>query len=234
MTDDRFDRRRFFGTGAAAVAGAAMLSPAAADAQDSARWQPALDPRDSWMEIPGTRHRMMFDCTSAAAAGAGLGFANNFIETSRTGYGTPPSEIGTIIVYRHDATPFAYNDKMWAKYGGKFTAMLKLAGDQAVAAASRNPLFAKPADSDPLPKGWEWMDDMYISAIVRKNVHFAVCGLATDGIAMKLAGTSGDAKAIAAELGANLIPNAHMMASGIVAVNRAQERGYAFAYVSGA
>ena len=33
------------------------------------------------------------------------------------------------------------------------------------------------------------------------------------------------------ELTENLIPNAHMVPAGIVAVNRAQERGYSFAYV---
>ena len=29
----------------------------------------------------------------------------------------------------------------------------------------------------------------------------------------------------------NLIPNGHMVPAGIVAVNRAQERGYTFSYV---
>jgi hypothetical protein len=32
------------------------------------------------------------------------------------------------------------------------------------------------------------------------------------------------------EIIANLMPNAHMVPAGIVALNRAQERGYAFAH----
>ncbi|MEO6432741.1 MAG: hypothetical protein ABIO29_02030 [Sphingomicrobium sp.] len=234
MTETSIDRRHFFGTGVAAVAGAALIAPTAARAQAASGWQPAADPKDAWMDMPGTLHRMAFDCTAAGAAGAGLGFANNFIETSRTGYGTPASQIGTIIIYRHDATPFAYNNAMWVKYGRQFAKMLKLESDEAIAAISGNPLFAKPAGPSSLPPSWAWMDDMYISTIVKNNVHFAVCGLATEGIAMQLAGKTGDAKAIQAELGANLIPNGHLMPSGIVAVNRAQEHGYAFAYVSGA
>ena len=33
------------------------------------------------------------------------------------------------------------------------------------------------------------------------------------------------------ELAANLLANSHLVPAGIVAVNRAQERGYTFAYV---
>jgi hypothetical protein len=43
--------------------------------------------------------------------------------------------------------------------------------------------------------------------------------------------TGGSAEAVHAELVANRIGNAHMVSAGIVAVNRAQERGYSFAYV---
>jgi intracellular sulfur oxidation DsrE/DsrF family protein len=36
----------------------------------------------------------------------------------------------------------------------------------------------------------------------------------------------GDAEALYKEVSANLIPNSHMVAAGVVAVNRAQEYGY--------
>jgi intracellular sulfur oxidation DsrE/DsrF family protein len=55
--------------------------------------------------------------------------------------------------------------------------------------------------------------------------------MATMGISHALAGqTRGNADDIHKELVANLIPNAHLVPAGIAAVNRAQERGYAFAY----
>ena len=44
--------------------------------------------------------------------------------------------------------------------------------------------------------------------------------------------TKGNADAVYRELVANLIPNSHMVPAGIVAVNRAQERGYTFSYVT--
>ena len=43
--------------------------------------------------------------------------------------------------------------------------------------------------------------------------------------------TSASADAIYNELTSNLVPNSHMVPAGIVAVNRAQERGYTFANV---
>ena len=42
--------------------------------------------------------------------------------------------------------------------------------------------------------------------------------------------TAGKADAVYNELIANVIGNAHMVPSGIVAVGHAQERGYAYAY----
>jgi hypothetical protein len=41
--------------------------------------------------------------------------------------------------------------------------------------------------------------------------------------------TGGSVDDICTELASNLIPNAHMVPAGIVTLNRAQERGYAFA-----
>ena len=42
--------------------------------------------------------------------------------------------------------------------------------------------------------------------------------------------TKGNAEEIRQEFLAHLVPNGRMVAAGIVAVNRAQERGYAMSY----
>jgi hypothetical protein len=55
--------------------------------------------------------------------------------------------------------------------------------------------------------------------------------MATRFFAGAIAGeTGGDADAVYEELASNLIPNSHMMAAGIIATSRAQERGYVFLY----
>jgi intracellular sulfur oxidation DsrE/DsrF family protein len=66
-----------------------------------------------------------------------------------------------------------------------------------------------------------------IPSLVQKNVQFAICNMATRFIAGVIAGNiKGDADAIYQELSTGLIPNSHLVAAGVVAVNRAQEHGY--------
>jgi intracellular sulfur oxidation DsrE/DsrF family protein len=77
----------------------------------------------------------------------------------------------------------------------------------------------------------EWAGANSIGALAGKGVRFAVCELATQGIAGQLAGKTGDAAAIEADLKANLVPGALIVPSGITIVNRAQEHGYAIAYI---
>ena len=63
------------------------------------------------------------------------------------------------------------------------------------------------------------------------GVHFAVCNGTTAGLAAAIAGPTADEKAVETvrqEFAAHLIPNGHLMATGIVAVGRAQEKGYTF------
>ena len=66
-----------------------------------------------------------------------------------------------------------------------------------------------------------------IDALAKQDVKFAVCSMATarlaGSIAQSIGGTADDVKA---ELIANLVANARMVPAGIVAVSRAQERGY--------
>ena len=70
-----------------------------------------------------------------------------------------------------------------------------------------------------------------LDALIKRGVHFAVCDLASHRFASGLARTTGgSADAIYKEMTEHLIGNAHLVAAGIVAVNRAQERGYAIAY----
>ena len=61
-------------------------------------------------------------------------------------------------------------------------------------------------------------------------MHVAVCQMATRNFAGLLAQATGvEADAVYNELAANLVGNAHLVAAGIVALSRAQERGYTLA-----
>jgi intracellular sulfur oxidation DsrE/DsrF family protein len=74
---------------------------------------------------------------------------------------------------------------------------------------------------------------MTVDSLIKRGVHFAVCQMATrnfSGIIARANGTN--ANDVYTELTSNLVGNAHMVPAGIVAVNRAQERGYSFATTS--
>ena len=105
---------------------------------------------------------------------------------------------------------------MWAKYGSVFCRRNEDSDPGAQKAPTANPANA----------GAETLD-----ALGRQGAHFGVCAMATRRFAGIVARNSGGtADAIVEELGKNLIPNAHLTPAGIVAVGRAQERGYAFGY----
>jgi intracellular sulfur oxidation DsrE/DsrF family protein len=124
------------------------------------------------------------------------------------------------------ATPFGYNDRVWSKYGAAIAQKLEFNAKTAIEAVHRNPLNARPnsaAVKNHAPT---------LTSLAQKVVRFAICGMATAGIAGMVAklvgGNVGD---IHHEFATNLIDSAFMVPAGIVVVNRAQEHGYALAYV---
>ena len=142
MRDERADRRTIIGAGAllagigaapAAIAGTRPAGGAGAGAA-AARYQPAFEPQDAWMDDPAKRHRMVFDTTSASAAQSALFFADNFYTANKTGYGIAPQAVGVVIVLRHMSTPFGYNDAIWKKYGEAAAEQLMLKGAEAIKA----------------------------------------------------------------------------------------------------
>jgi intracellular sulfur oxidation DsrE/DsrF family protein len=234
MAEFRSDRRRLIG-GGVILAGAGLAATFSSGAKGESTtaesgWAPAPETIDSWLDKPGTRHRMAFDSIGGEGGAEALGYANNFLHVNEADYGLKPEQVGVVVIFRHMSTPYGYNNSIWAKYGKKFAEQMKLDPDSAMRAATMNPvLTADPADK--LPKGAEWAADGTLSALAPKGVRFAVCGLATTGIAAQLAGKGGDAKAIEAELKSNLVPGALIVPAGISTVNRAQEHGYTFAYI---
>ena len=234
MDDFRTDRRRIIGAGmvfagVGAVGGSSALAQQPGPAATA--WRPAMESLDSWLDKPGTRHRMVFDSLSGDGGPDALGYANNFIHVNQADYGLSPEQLAVVVIFRHMATPFGYNDRVWAKYGKMFAEKMKLKDKMAARAATMNPVLSRAPAAEPMPPGMEWMGESAISDLAPKGVRFAVCGLATKAIAGMIAGKTGDAAAIESEFGSNLVPGALIVPAGISTVNRAQEHGYSFAYI---
>ncbi len=182
---------------------------------------PARHKEDDWLDALGTKHRFVFDTTATQGFTDAMVFANNFLTASQSGYGLTDADHGVVIIARHQSTAFAYSDAIWAKYG-KTLAGFAHAPEYAGAAPGSNP-FSLTGTNLPT-RG------VTVASLMGRGVHFAVCGMATRFLAGQIAQAAGSsADAVFAELSAGLVANAHLMAAGIVAVNRAQERGYALA-----
>ena len=201
----------FAALGAALVPGAASADQAPAAAAP-ARWQPTRHPQDDWLDqVPG-QHRLVFDTAMPEGLGNALLYASNFYLANQNGYGLGNADVAVVVVMRHASTVFAYNDAMWAKYG-------------AVLAQRSNIIDPKTGQAPKVN-----IQGSTVDGLTRKGMHVAVCQMATRRVAGAIAqATGGTADEAYTELVGNLVGNAHMVAAGILAVNRAQERGYAFA-----
>jgi intracellular sulfur oxidation DsrE/DsrF family protein len=207
----------------------ATLGSSAASAQAPApapRWQPGRHAQDDWLDhVPG-QHRFVFDTTQFEGFGGSLLYANNFFLANQNGYGLGNADLAVVLVLRHNSTVFAFNDAMWAKYGEPISERNSLK-DPSTRKAPKVNIFNAAALGGSLPSLGTTLD-----SLLKRGVHLAVCDMATHRVSNAIAQASkGSADAIYKELTANLLANAHIVPAGIVAVNRAQERGYSFANV---
>lgn len=216
-------RRSFLvrlGTGGVLAATDIGSPLAAAQAGPNAPWRPARHPQDDWFDkIPG-QHRFLFDTTTPDGMALTLRFANNYFTANENAYGLKDTDLAVVIVARHKSTSFAYSDAIWAKYGKELSEQAEFRDPKTKAPPKIN-VYAASADSSD--------QNVTLDALIKKGVHFAVCQMATRAIAGRIAKATGaEADVIFNEIGANLISNSRFVSAGIVAVNRAQERGYSF------
>ena len=228
MADNVSGRRAFIaGVGAAVttigVGGAEASAQLAQSA--GAPFRASRHAEDDWMDKMTGRHRMVIDGVTANGAGDAVLFANNLYVANQSAYRLNDADLSVIVVMRHFATPFAFTDAMWAKYGKAMSPMINFKDPKSHQAPTTN-LYNSPAFGLTLPNLGNTID-----GLITHGVQFAVCDMAMHFVATQLAAAgSGNADAIYKDFTSNLIPNSHVVPAGVVAVNRAQERMYTLIY----
>jgi hypothetical protein len=210
-------RRRLISTmGVAAVAGlAASGSAPAAQAQPGKPgFQPARHAQDAWMnEIPGN-HRVFIDSATMPGGANAMRYANNILLTHGEAYGGSESDYALIVCFRHTSTPYAYNDSVWAKYGGLFD-------------RSADPAPA----SNPMNTANRANGENTIADLASRGVRFAICNKATQSYSRLLAQATGQSfDEVYEELLASAIVNGRFVPAGVLAATRAQEYSYSLLY----
>lgn len=219
MTPQPVPRRSFLARVSAGIAafGITSVVPAAALA---APVTVAKNELDDWLMSFKGAEKVFYDSTTGGGAHEAILFARNFLKFSQEKLGTRDADMGVIVSFRHFSTPFGYNDAMWAKY--PLLAELSKSDDaKTKARATRNVTLHDEMEGFP---------GTTLPALRAHGVQFSVCGAATAFFAGLIAGTTGNANAVNAELSANLIPGAKMVPAGVVAVQRAQKAHFAYTY----
>lgn len=223
MTEPTVARRSFvarLATGAAAfgtaLGGISVITP-------EANATSLADEMDVWFGSMKGENKIIYDCSAISGAPDGVMFARNLIKFSADKLGTKDSQNSVVVCFRHFATPFGYTDAMWAKYPA-FVSMLNIVDPTTKKPATRNYLLHEEIEGEA---------GANIPGIRAHGVQFAICGAATAYFAKQLAGKTGDAKKIEADLAANLIPGARMAPAGVVAVQRAQKAGFGYTFTGG-
>jgi intracellular sulfur oxidation DsrE/DsrF family protein len=207
---------------AATAAGAGFAAaPAAARAQGPAegRWQPARHPQDDWFDqLPG-KHRFFFDTTTPDRLEDAIQFTGNYYGASKGVYGLENADLAVVVCMRHRSAPFAFHDAMWAKYGATLAKRAEFVDPRTKEAPKLN--FFTP-NAPPAPARARGLANL-----TALGVQFAICNLSTRAIAGLIAdATDQKTDVVYKEITANLIEHGRLVPAGIVAVNRAQEKGY--------
>ena len=217
-------RRRFLGNIAAGAAALAALniplnlpaSPIQPNPTGSA------DP-DAWFSQLKGKHKLVIDVPEPHEIFP-FAWARVFLLTNMA-TGTPEKENNVVIILRHEGIPFAFEDRIWAKY--KFGEAFKYNDPKTKAPATRNP-FWKPMKGDFTVPGLGPVD-IGIDQLQSSGVLFGVCDVAMTVYSAAMAG-GGDPAEIKKDWMSGLLPGMQPIPSGIWAVGRAQEHGCSYAF----
>jgi hypothetical protein len=224
--DKRLPSRRSMMLGVGSAVVAAGLGSRSAAAQTPGAFKPPVHPEDAWLDQrPGT-HRIVIDGATANGAGEAMLYANNLFTANKNAYANgADADLAMIVVLRHFATPFAFTDAVWAKYGKPMSTMLGFTDPKTKEAPSTNLYNASGYGLSLTNLG------ATIDSVTKRGAYFAVCDTATHFVASQVAAAiKGDAAAIYKDLTSNLIPNSRIIPNGVMAVTRAQEHGYSLVY----
>jgi intracellular sulfur oxidation DsrE/DsrF family protein len=206
-------RRAFLAQVGAGTAAALLGAPALLHAE-SALAPAAAD--DRWLDNLKGKHRQYFDATTVNA-GFSLAYAMNWMETMKATYQLKDSDLNAVVGLRHFAIPIAYTDAIWEKY--KLGEFASLNDPKTNAPSVRNIYYNSKAGDLMFP-------EMAVEKLKPRGVTFLVCNLAHTVISGMLGQKMGVAPDVAkAEFEKGLIPGFTLVPSGVLAVNRAQEKG---------
>jgi intracellular sulfur oxidation DsrE/DsrF family protein len=221
------DRRRFLGSlaaGAAAVSFATLTPSLSAHAEDIVSLNE--DDPDAWFKKIKGKHRIMYDVTHPNEIFP-FAWPRVFLITNNM-TGSPEKDCGVVVVLRHFGIPYAFEDRIWAKY--KLGDFFGAKDPKTDLASVRNP-FWKPKKGDYKIPGVGDVE-IGIDELQASGVMFCVCNMAISVLSATVAGKMRmDPAEVLKDWMSGLLPGIQPVPSGVWAVGRAQEHGCSYCFV---
>lgn len=172
---------------------------------------------DAWLARITGDHKMVFDAPEPND-GMPVIWPRVWLTTTNATHGTTDARNRAVVILRHGAIPFVLRDAAWANHRlGEFFKI----NDGAVPATRNTWLKQLPV---PLP-------GTGIEALMSAGVMFAACDMALTVYSGLVAQSMQTNPAmVKADWIANLIPGIQVVASGVLAVNGAQEKGCSYCF----
>jgi intracellular sulfur oxidation DsrE/DsrF family protein len=219
-------RRGFLGiiaTGAAAM-GIATLGPLQQlHASPSTPHIPnPEDPEEVFKSLNG-KHRIVFDVVSPVWM-MPFAWPRVFLLTNMA-TGTPEKENSVVVILRHEAIPYAFEDRLWTKYN--FANVFGVVDDQKQPVTKN--VFWKPAKPFSIPGFGEV--PLGINELQSSGVKFVVCNAAMTVLSAVVAGKMNlKHEDVYNDWKSGVLPGITPVPSGVWAVGRAQENKCAYCY----
>lgn len=220
-------RRKFLGsiaTGAVAMGLGGIAAPLQSIANSTEQHSNPDDP-DEWFKKIKGKHRIVFDVTGPNEI-MPFAWPRVFLMTNEL-TGTMGKDTNAVVVLRHNAIPYALEDRLWAKY--KLGDVFKIQDGTTKASAVRNP-FWKPKAGDYQVPGIGPVS-IGINELQDSGVMFCACNMAitvySAAIAQGMGMSSEDVKK---DFLSGVLPGIQVVPSGVWAVGRAQEHGCGYCF----
>jgi intracellular sulfur oxidation DsrE/DsrF family protein len=222
-------RRDFLGTlamgaGALGVASLSMPLRVAAESEKFS-FSPDEDP-DAWFNKITGKHRIVFDVTAPHDVFP-FAWPRVFMLTNAM-TGTPEKNCNEVVILRHEAIPYALEDRLLAKY--KLGEMFKIM-DPATKEPSVRNMFWKPKPGDFSIPGIGNVQ-IGINELQESGAMFCVCNMAITVFSAAIAqGSNTDAAEVKKDFLSGVLPGIQVVPSGVWSVCRAQEHDCAYCFV---
>jgi intracellular sulfur oxidation DsrE/DsrF family protein len=212
-TESLHPRRRFLGRLAGAIA--AMTGfPALAHAGDMPDMPGDDSQHDAWMKPLKGKHRQLFhaiDLNDRAML-----MASNYLTAYENEFGAKPGEVNAIIGIHGGALNIGFTDAAWSKYGiGKAN---NITDPTTKESAVRN-IFARGGD-------------LTVESVQKRGVLVIMCNTALRLRSRAIAAERGETyDTVYNDLAASRLPGVVLVPALVVAINRAQEKGFTYVRV---